>query len=104
MSYKKRTGQRCRPRDKSQQVRMSLKLSVTKLQDKYGLSLVQESLEQVLEEIREGSTHDTLGCRACHVHPETGVRTYCLQSIYNPLHFAHRCVDLDCACGVDPLA
>ena len=34
---------------------MSLKLSMTKLQDKYGLSLVQESLEQVLEEIREGS-------------------------------------------------
>ena len=85
-------------------MRMSLKLSVTKCQDKYGLSLVQESLEQVLEEIREGSAHDTLGCRACHVHPETGVRTYCLQSIYNPLHFAHRCVDLDCACGVDPLA
>ena len=41
-------------------MRMSLKLSVTKLQDKYGLSLVQESLEQVLEEIREGSAHDTV--------------------------------------------
>ena len=36
-------------------MRMSLKLSVMKLQDKYGLSLVRESLEQVLEEIREGS-------------------------------------------------
>ena len=59
-SYKKRKDQRCRPRDKSQQVRMSLKLSVAKLQDKYGLSLVQDSLEQVLEEIREGSAHDTV--------------------------------------------
>ena len=42
-SYKRKTAQRCCPRDKSQQVRMSLKLSVMKLQDKYGLSLVQES-------------------------------------------------------------
>ena len=99
-----RMKKRCHPRDKSQQVRMSLKLSMAKLQDKYGLSLVQESLEQVLEEIREGSAHDTLGCRACHVHPETRVHTYCLQSIYNPLHFAHCCVDLACAFGVDPLA
>lgn len=104
-SYKlKQRGQRCRPREKSQQVRMSLKLSIVKLQDKYGLSLVQGELEQVLEEICEGSSHDTLGCRACHMHPETGVHTYCLQSIYNPLHFTHRCADLDYACGVDPLA
>ena len=37
-SYKRRKDQRCHLRDKSQQVRMSLKLSVMKLQDKWLVS------------------------------------------------------------------
>ena len=103
-SYKKKTDQRCRPRNKAQQVRMSLKLSITELQDKHGLFLVQVALEQVLGEMKEGLSRNVLGCKACQVDLDTGVYSYCLQSIYNPHHFAHRCLDLSCACMVDPLA
>ena len=103
-SYKKRTDQGCHPQNKAQQVKMSLKLSISGLQDKHGLFLVQEVMEQIMGEMQEGLSHDFLGHRACQLDTGTGVYTYCLQSIYSPHHFAHHCIDLSCACMVNPLA
>jgi hypothetical protein len=54
-----RTGQRCRPSDKSRQVRMKLKVEVVGLQDRYGFALVSAALTNVKWEM-----YDTSGNRA----------------------------------------
>src|ERR1700710_288552 len=85
-----RTGQRCRPSDKSRQVRMKLKVEVAGLQDRYGFALVSEALLDVKREMHDSLFHDVLGCRDCWKDLVTHVWLYCLQSVYNPHHFAHR--------------
>ncbi|KAF9784433.1 hypothetical protein BJ322DRAFT_1109145 [Thelephora terrestris] len=47
-----RSGQRCRPSDKSRQVRMKLKVEVAGLQDRYGFSLVSAALSDMRREIK----------------------------------------------------
>src|ERR1700710_225126 len=85
-----RSGQRCRPSDKSRQVRMRLKVEVAGLQDRYGFALVSEALSDVKREMHDSLFHDVLGCRDCWKDLVTHVWLYCLQSVYNPHHFAHR--------------
>src|ERR1700710_2280297 len=85
-----RSGQRCRPSDKSRQVRMRLKVEVAGLQDRYGFALVSEALSDVKREMHDSLYHDVLGCRECWKDLVTHVWLYCLQSVYNPHHFAHR--------------
>src|SRR6202161_4056446 len=72
-----RSGQRCRPSDKSRQVRMKLKVEVAGLQDRYGFALVSEALSDVRREMHDSLYHDVLGCRECWGDPVTGAYSYC---------------------------
>ncbi|KAF9785915.1 hypothetical protein BJ322DRAFT_1107796 [Thelephora terrestris] len=72
-----RTGQRCRPSDKSHQVRMKLKVEVAGLQDRYGFALVSAALTDVKREMQDSLFHDVLGCRECWQDPVTRAYSYC---------------------------
>jgi hypothetical protein len=82
---------------------MRLKLEIVKLQDKYGSELVNDGLESVRQEMLMGLDHDVLGCQECWVDLVSRKYTYCPQSVYHPLHFAHRCISTsECACQEPP--
>ena len=69
---------------------MKLKVQMRKLLKKNGRTLVKEMMEEVARE--ERVMHDVFGCADCFVDPHNEHVSYCLLSVYNPLHPSHLCL------------